>query len=273
MSSESTPKPKLGIIGGSGLCSFPELKEIGRSRPTTPFGEPSDEIIIGEYADQVVAFLPRHGSRHTLAPHRVPYRANLCALRQLGVEYVLATCIVGSLRRELMPGTFVLLDQFVNLTWGRDSEAPDGPLIHLPMAYPYCAHLRSVLQVAALETRLPMAERGTVAVIQGPRFSTVAESQWFMANGWDVVNMTQFPECYIARELGMCYAAVAAITDYDVGLSLPTNIQDAGRFEEVLKIFRQNTETLKRFLLHLIQHGTAGLSCKCAAAHVQSYLG
>src|SRR3989338_3828551 len=167
-------KPRLGIIGGSGMCSFPELKVISRLRLETKYGLPSDEIAICEHDGQLVAFLPRHGAKHTLAPHKVPYKANLTALKEIGVEYVIGTCIVGSLKKEIPPGSLVLLDQFVNRTWGRDdsSEADGGSFIHLPMGEPYCRHLRQKALAVESETNTVIIPQGTVVVIQGPRFST-----------------------------------------------------------------------------------------------------
>ncbi len=198
-------KPKIGIIGGSGMCSFSELKVLSKIRPETKYGLPSDDILVCEHGGQLVAFLPRHGSKHVLAPHKVPYKANLAALRDIGVEYVIGTCIVGSLKKEIPPGSLVLFDQFVNLTWGRDdsTEADEGSFVHLPMGEPYCQSLRQKVLAVASTTGTIIVPRGTVAVIQGPRFSTIAESQWFSANGWDVVNMTQYPECYFAAEIGL----------------------------------------------------------------------
>lgn len=270
--SSNLRKPKLGIIGGSGMCSFPELKLISKVRPETKYGLPSDNISICEYGNQTIAFLPRHGEKHTLAPHKVPYKANLAALKEVGVEYVIGTCIVGSLKKAIPPGSLVLPDQFVNLTWGRDDsvEADDGSFIHLPMAEPYCSHLKGkVLEVAGSINQL-IIPKGTVAVIQGPRFSTIAESQWLSANGWDIVNMTQYPECYFARELGLCYTAIASVTDYDVGLKEGFVI-DQINMDIILKIFKDNIHKTKTLLLSFIEKSLPDLSCKCASIVVKTY--
>lgn len=268
----SLRKPKLGIIGGSGMCTFPELKVISSIRPETKYGLPSDAISICEYEGQQVAFLPRHGSKHTLAPHKVPYKANLAALREIGVEYVIGTCIVGSLKKEIAPGSLVLPDQFVNLTWGRDdySEADGGAFVHLPMGEPYCGHLRQQILATARANSTSIVPSGTVAVIQGPRFSTIAESQWLSANGWDIVNMTQYPECYLARELGLCYSAVAAVTDYDVGLQ-ESVVFDPRHMDVVLEIFKGNIRKTREFLLAFIKGAVSGLSCKCASVVLKAY--
>lgn len=265
-------KPKLGIIGGSGMCSFNELKIISKVRPETKYGFPSDDILICKYGNHVVAFLPRHGSRHAVAPHKVPYKANLVALKELGVEHVIGTCIVGSLKKEITPGSLIIPDQFVDLTWGRDdySEVDGGSFVHLPMGQPYCAYLREKIFETADEIPMPIIKQGTVAVIQGPRFSTIAESRWFSANGWDVVNMTQYPECYFARELGLCYASIASVTDYDVGLH-ENLVIDPYRMTDVLEIFKGNIKKVKSFLLKFVTKFSSELSCKCASSLLKAY--
>lgn len=265
-------KPKFGIIGGSGMCSFRELKVVSETRPETKYGLPSDTISICELGNELVAFLPRHGLKHTIAPHKIPYKANLAALKNLGVEYIIGTCIVGSLKKEVAPGSIVLPDQFVNLTWGRDdfSEADGGSFIHLPMGEPYCRHLREKIIGNAGELSLPITSQATVAVIQGPRFSTAAESRWLSSNGWDIVNMTQYPECYLARELGLCYSAIAAVTDYDVGLQ-ESLVIDPRHMDAVLEIFKGNIQKIKSLLLTFISKSVPELSCGCASAMLKFY--
>lgn len=265
-------KPKIGIIGGSGLCSFSEIKVVSSVRPKTKYGLPSADIIIGECGGQTIAFLPRHGVKHTLAPHKVPYKANISALQEVGVEYIIGTCVVGSLKKEILPGSLVLLDQFVNLTWGRDdSSAEDGGrFIHLPMGEPYCSHLRQKILETANVNGIPIVPRGTVVVIQGPRFSTIAESQWFSSNGWDVVNMTQYPECYFARELGLCYVVIASVTDYDVGLTSGF-VMGGGNMDDILGIFKENIRRTKEVLLGFLEHSASVTSCKCASLALRNY--
>lgn len=265
-------RPKLGIIGGSGMCSFPELKVISEVRPETKYGRTSDVVSICEFGNELVAFIPRHGAKHMIAPHKVPYKANLIALKELGVEYVLGTCIVGSLKKEITPGSIVLPDQFINLTWGRDdfSVADGGSFVHLPMREPYCVHLRKQILEVVREMHLPVVPQATVAVIQGPRFSTIAESQWFSANGWDIVNMTQYPECYLARELGLCYSAIASVTDYDVGLQ-ENLVMDPEHMNAVLGVFKGNIQKTKSILLAFISKAVSRLSCKCAHNVVKAY--
>src|SRR3989339_228525 len=264
--------PRLGIIGGSGMCSFRGLKIVAETRSETKYGLPSDTISICELGNELVAFLPRHGSKHTIAPHKVPYKANLTALKDLGVEYVIGTCIVGSLKKEIAPGSIVLPDQFVNFTWGRDdySEADGGSFIHLPMGEPYCKHLREKIIEVASGISLPVVPQATVVVVQGPRFSTFAESRWLSVNGWDIVNMTQYPECYLARELGLCYSAIAAVTDYDVGLQ-ESLVIDPRHMDAILEIFRINIQKIKSLLLAFISKAVPELSCGCASTVLKAY--
>lgn len=218
-----------------------------------------------------VAFVPRHGPEHTIPPHRVPYKANLSALLSLGVKHVIATCVVGSLRREYEPGMMVVPDQFINLTWGRDDTfGQDGRFIHLPMGQPYCSSLSSSAGEAIAECGIPYRSAGTIVIIQGPRFSTVAESKMFALWGGDVVNMTQYPECYFARELGICYAVIASVTDYDVGV--PSEIaMTGGNYDRVLGVFRRNVENTRRVLTGVLQKSIQFRKCECAQANVRTY--
>lgn len=262
----------LGIIGGSGMCEFQELKVIRKIRPNTRYGLPSDDILICEHHGQQVAFLPRHGAKHAIAPHKVPYKANLAALKALGVRHIVATCICGSLKQEIPPGSFVLPDQFCNMTWGRDdyTDADDGAFIHLPMADPYCPRVgQSVLESAARQG-IVMISQGIVAVIQGPRFTTRAESRVLSSQGFHIVNMTQYPECYLARELGMCYAVIASVTDYDVGLGTTLSMDPANE-NVVLPIFWENIRKTKQILLDFVEHHAGQNDCACAADLVRPY--
>lgn len=263
--------PKIGIIGGSGLCTFPELDMVSRRSIDTKYGPPSGDVIIGTLGGTRIAYLPRHGPKHSFPPHKVPYKANLAALKAVGVETVIGTCIAGSLREDLAPGTLVIPDQFVNLTWGRDDsyEADGGSFLHLPMGSPYCSPVRDLIRNAAKTCGCVFVPKGTVAVIQGPRFSTAAESQWLSCNGWDIVNMTQYPECYFARELGLCYGAVAALTDFDVGLHKDLTI-NSSRMDDVLQVFQDNILKLKRLLTALAGEAPT-FSCGCACTAVKAY--
>lgn len=234
----------VGVFGGSGFYAF--LDDVERVELETPYGPPSAPVALAELGGTRIAFLPRHGERHELPPHRIPYRANVWALRELGVRRILGPCASGALRAELVPGEFVLCDQFVDRTWGRADTFYDGPeTTHVSAADPYCADLRRLLAETARELGIPVRERGTVVVVQGPRFSTRSESQWFARAGWDVINMTAYPECHLARELGLCYANVSVVTDHDVGVEgrAPVSAEQVGR------VFRENNERL-RALLH-----------------------
>ena len=215
----------VGVYGGSGLYSL--LDDVEEVVVDTPFGPPAAPVTIGEVAGRRVAFLPRHGRDHTLPPHRVPYRANAWALRELGVRAIFGPCASGSLQADIHPGEFVVLDQIVDRTAGRAvvvprraRAAPTGiaPVDHVTFADPYDDRLRTVAVAACRAEGVTVHEGGTVVVIEGPRFSTRAESRWYAAQGWQVINMTQMPEAALAAEMGIPYAAIALITDYDAGL-------------------------------------------------------
>ncbi len=236
----------IGIIGGSGLY---ELFESERTvLPDTPYGPPSAPIALATVGGVATAFLPRHGSRHEFPPHRVPYRANLWALRSLGVTRIVAPCAAGSLRADLAPGTFVVCDQFVDRTTSREHTFFDGPEVrHVSAADPYCADLRATLLTAGADLGLPMHDGGTIVVIEGPRFSTRAESAWYRAMGGDVINMTAYPEGWLARELGLCYANLSLITDYDVGVD-GDHAHAPVTAQAVLEAFAANIERLRQLL-------------------------
>ena len=163
--------------------------------------------------------MPRHGEKHAFPPHKIPYRANLWAFKEIGVKQIIAPCASGSLTPQIKPGDFVICDQFVDRTWGRNDTFFDGPqVMHPPRADPYCPSLRKIAIKACEALKIPHHNEGTIVVIQGPRFSTRAESKWFQSQGWQVVNMTAYPEIVLARELRICYINIALITDYDTGL-------------------------------------------------------
>jgi 5'-methylthioadenosine phosphorylase len=243
-SAPAGPRAEIGVIGGSGFYEF--LADAERVSVATPFGEPSDDLVIGELHGRRVAFLARHGQGHRFPPHRVNYRANLWALRSLGVRQVLAPCAVGSLRRELGPGTVVVPDQVVDRTWGREHTiyADASPVVHVGFADPYCPRGRAVVASTVRSAGLPLAESGTLVVVNGPRFSSRAESQWHQSAGWSVVGMTGMPEASVARELGMCFTTIALVTDHDAGVEGEAGVTH----EEVLEVFAANIESLKSVL-------------------------
>ena len=250
---------------------MPRLKISESIEIETPYGKPSGPISIGELFGECVAFLPRHGKEHIIPPHKVPYKANLSALKSLGMRHVIGTCVVGSLRKEIEPGTFVIPDQFINFTWERDDTYEiDHQPVHLPMARPYCEHIRSIIIREIMAMGICCQTTGTVVVIQGPRFSTIAESKMFALWGGDIVNMTQYPECYFARELGLCYGAIATVTDYDVGV--PDTISMELKFREtVLAIFHRNTTKTTSLLGRLAGSAQEIISCDCATDRLAEY--
>jgi 5'-methylthioadenosine phosphorylase len=235
---------EIGVLGGSGFYSF-----LGGARAVevdTPFGRPSEAPVVGEVDGRQVAFIPRHGADHRFAPHQVNYRANLWALRELGVRQVLAPCAVGSLKPELTPGTFVVPDQYVDRTWGREHTlyADGRPVVHVSSADPYCPAGRATVIASGDQ----IVATGTMVVINGPRFSTRAESRWHAEQGWSVVGMTGAPEAAIARELALCYTSVAVVTDHDAGVATGEGVTEA----EVFAVFGRSIERLKVLLADVI---------------------
>lgn len=254
----------IGVIGGSGLYRLTEPAEW-RS-VTTPHGDPSDAIALGSIRGEAVAFLPRHGRTHTVPPHRINHRANIWALHSLGVRRIIGPCAVGSLRPEVRPGDVVICDQFIDHTGGRhESTFFDGPAVaHVTMADPYCAELRQLGAAACRDAGFTVHEAGTVGVVPGPRFSTRAESRRFRAEGADVINMTQYPEVALARELGMCYVTLSLVTDYDAGFEHQPD-RPAVTQEEVMAAFARNTASLLRSIEILVGRAAAAPRCACAA--------
>jgi 5'-methylthioadenosine phosphorylase len=237
----------IGVFGGSGFYEF--LSGAVEVEVETPYGAPSAPLVIGDLGGKRVAFLPRHGRRHELPAHRVPYRANVWAMREVGVRRIIGPNTAGALRTDLRLGEFVVCDQFVDRTRGRADTFYDGPeTTHVAAADPYCPDLRRVLLETAAELGVSARDGGIVVVIQGPRFSTRAESQWFASMGWDVVNMTAYPEGHLARELELCYAAISMVTDYDAGVAGHEAVDAA----TVMRVFGENIERLREVLLRAI---------------------
>lgn len=255
----------VGVFGGSGFYKF--LDDVEFVDLDTPYGRPSDRIALGDVQGTRVAFLPRHGARHTLPPAAINYRANVWALKELGVTRIVAPTAAGSLQPQVCPGEFVVCDQFVDRTWGRaDSYYAEGPKVaHVSPADPYCPVLRELAVTAGRERGVTVHERGTVVVIQGPRFSTRAESRWFSAMGWEVINMTQYPEVILARELELCYVNISLITDYDVGLEGMPEVAPVS-VAEVERFFASNNERVRELILGLIPRLPADRTCACATA-------
>lgn len=252
------------MIGGSGLYS---LTTSAETRPVgTPYGNPSGELAIDTIAGVRVAFLPRHGAGHSIPPHRINHRANLWALASLGVERVIAASAVGSLRVDAAPGNVVVCDQFIDHTGGiHPATFFDGPdVAHVSMAEPYCPDLRGLAVACCREAGFTVHPDGTVVVVAGPRFSTRAESRRFRAEGGDVINMTQYPEVALARELGMCYVNLSLVTDYDAGLDGDPGVEAVTQ-DQVMTRFAQHTAMLRRALERLVTQADAGAGCGCTA--------
>ena len=252
-------KAEIGIVGGTGLYELLEKpKEI---KIDTPYGLPSDRVAIGVISGRKVAFIPRHGKHHQYPPHKIPFRANLWALKQLGVKRIIAPCAVGSLQSNIKIGDFVVCDQFVNRTTGREDTFYNGPVTtHVSMAEPYCPELSRIIVKVGKKLGLRIHEKGTVVVVQGPRFSTKAESQWFKSFGWDVINMTQYPEVVLARELEICYANISLVTDYDVWHPKPLSAK------ELAETLNRNVENVKKLIYEVIPKIPRKRGCECGKA-------
>ena len=252
----------IGFIGGSGIYEALPLNDVREEDVSTPYGDPSAPVTVGEFGDTgtEVAFLPRHGPDHQRSPTNLPYRANIHALKQLGVERILASNAVGSLTEDLPPQTLVVPDQIFDRTSHRDSTFfGDGVVVHQPFADPYCPHMVSHLHDAANEvTDAKTQEGGTYVCIEGPQYSTRAESEFYRAQGWDLVGMTAIPEAKLAREAEMCYATVAGVTDYDVWK------QDSEvTLEEVLENAAENETAIKQTVERAIESMPAERDCDC----------
>lgn len=255
---------EIGIIGGSGFYSL--LEKVESIEIETEYGRPSDRITLGMIEGRQIAFLPRHGKRHVIPPHRVPYKANIEALSRLGVTRIIATNAVGSLREEYAPGDFVFFDQFVNMTQGRDDTFfHSQPVTHVSPAEPYCSELRKVVSGIANEMKVRHHDDGTVAVVNGPRFSTKAESRFFSRQGFQTINMTQYPEVMLAMERSMCYLGIGIVTDYDVGLEGRGEIS-AVNAEEVNRVFGRSVNTAKEMISKLIPSIPKERGCSCQSS-------
>jgi 5'-methylthioadenosine phosphorylase len=250
----------IGVIGGSGFYALLDHGE--EIEVDTPFGPPSDPIVTGDVAGRRVAFVPRHGRDHRFPPHRIPYRANLWALRSLGVRQVLAPSAVGSLTLAFQPGTLVIPDQIVDRTRREQTYYDTGGAVHVPFADPYCPAGRARAIAAARAGGWDLAESGTLVVIEGPRFSSRAESQWFAAQGWTLVGMTGHPEAVLARELALCYTTLALVTDLDAGVTEGEGVTQ----EEVFAEFGRNVGRLRDLVFAILATLPEQRDCPCPHA-------
>ena len=256
----AAPRARIAIIGGSGVYDPGQFKGVKRVSLHTPYGPPSDDIEVGTLEGVKVAFLPRHGKGHRLPPHQVPYRANVWALKAIGVERVLSPCAVGSLQEKVKPGDIVLVDQFIDWTKKRDLTFFDGPkTVHIQAADPFCGELIGLFHKEAKRLRLAVHKGGTYLCIEGPRFSTRAESRMFRQFA-DIIGMTLVPEAQLARELEMCYLSIATSTDYDVWADKPVSVG------EILRVLDQNVANSRRLIADTIAKIPKRRTCACRSA-------
>jgi 5'-methylthioadenosine phosphorylase len=256
-----TVRAEIGVFGGSGLTRF--LEDATEHAVDTPYGPPSAPLVVGSVGGRSVAFLPRHGTKHELPPHRINYRANMWAMQSLGVTRVIAPTAAGSLQKGVKPGDFVVSDQLVDRTSGRVSTFYDGPATtHVGFADPYCPELRATAIDRARDAGITVHPTGTVVVIEGPRFATRAESRWYSSMGWEVINMTQYPEAALARELALCYCNISLITDYDVGMEGVPSVS----VPEVIKVFNENNARLRELLFAIVPAIPDSRGCGCSAS-------
>jgi 5'-methylthioadenosine phosphorylase len=254
---------EFGVIGGTGLYDPKLLKNVQEITVETPYGKPSDAITLGELSGKTVAFLPRHGKKHTIRPTDINVRANIFALKKLGVKRILAPSTVGSLREEYHPGEIVFCDQFIDRTTRREQSfytAAEGKVCHISVAEPMCPELRKTLIDVAKGLGVKMHETGTYVCIEGPRFSTKAESKMYRQWDADVVGMTLVPECVLAREAEICYSSISTVTDYDVWKDHVVSVED------ILTTMKTNIENVKRIIAETIAKTPSQCSCKCGEA-------
>jgi len=257
------PQAKLAVIGGTGLYDIEGLADVQELRPETPFGQPSDAIVVGKMDGVGVAFLPRHGRGHRLSPAEVPYRANIWALKGLGVEFIISSNSCGSFKEELRPGHLLVPDQIIDRTRGRASTYfGEGIVVHVPFADPFCPVLSQAVYQAALDAGATVHRGGTFIAMEGPAFSTRAESRLYKSWGADVIGMTVLPEAKLAREAEICYASIACVTDYDAW----READEAVTVEVVLATMRSNTDLAKKTINLVAGRLPAARDCACAMA-------
>ncbi len=253
----------IGVFGGSGFYSL--LQDAQSREIITVYGKPSSKVTIGKIGNSDVAFIARHGERHQLPPHKIPYKANIWAFKDLGVKRIIAPSAVGSLKKQIAPGEFLVPDQFVNMTHGRDDSFYHNETVHISSADPYCPELRKLIIEQGKNNGLEIHEKGSAVIINGPRFASKAESDFFRSQGWDIINMTQYPEMVLAREQEICYANISLITDYDSGLKGDPSIKPV-TIEEVLRVLGENNEKIKKLIHDIVPRVPSERSCVCSQA-------
>ncbi len=259
---ESMAQASIGIIGGSGVYDIAGLENKRWEKVESPFGEPSDELLFGELNGVQLAFLPRHGRGHKIPPSGINFRANIDVLKRVGVKDVISVSAVGSLREHLSPGTFVIVDQFIDRTFAREkSFFGDGLVAHVSMAHPVCVRLGEHIETAAIEAGIPVMRGGTYLVMEGPQFSTLAESELYRSWGCDVIGMTNMPEAKLAREAELCYATVAMVTDYDCW---HPNHDDV-TVDQIIQVLLANADKARTLVKHAVPHiGSDKQACECS---------
>ena len=252
---------EIGIIGGTGIYDSGLLTESKEIEINTPFGKPSDVITLGSFKGKKIAFLPRHGKKHSIPPHMINYRANIWAFKELGIKRIIAPSAVGSLKDEFAPGDFVISTQFIDFTKSRNGSFSEfGRVIHISVAEPTCPEVHKIVQRVINEKGTPMHDSGTYVCIEGPRFSTKAESKFFKSTGADIIGMTLVPECQLAREAQICYTSISTVTDYDVWAEKPVTAK------EVIATLSKNVENMKSILTDLIEKIPTEKKCSCEKA-------
>ena len=252
---------EIGVFGGTGIYDSGILKNSKEITMDTPYGKTSDSITVGEFNGRNVAFMPRHGKKHTIPPHLINFRANIWAFKELGVKRIIAPSAVGSLKEEFEPGHFALPSQFIDFTKSRKGTfSEDGKVIHISVADPFCPELQNVILNITKKEKIQMHENCTYVCIEGPRFSTKSESKFFRTTGADIIGMTLVPECQLAREAQICYVSISTVTDYDVWAEKPVTAK------EVMETLAKNVETTKKILTLVIDQIPEIKSCSCEKA-------
>ena len=252
---------EIGIFGGTGIYDSGLLENTQEIEIDTPYGKPSDTITVGIFNGRKIAFLPRHGKKHTIPPHMINFKANIWAFKELGVTRIIAPSAVGSLREEIEPGHFALPSQFLDFTKSREgSFSEEGRVIHISVAEPFCTEIQSSIIQVTDNQNLKIHKNCIYVCIEGPRFSTKAESKFYKSTGADIIGMTLVPECQLAREAQICYSSISTVTDYDVWAEKPVTAK------EVLETLSKNVERMKALLAELIEKIPKNRSCSCAKA-------